>query len=856
METSEEGSRSHEGPPSHGGRALSTKEEKAATRPELSGSAVSAPDLSPGEVIQGRYRLVTGPIGTPGGEAEVYQCHDEHLNETVALKLYRMVRALPKDAVLANLQGLDHPHIVRIREHFLWRKRFCEIQDFCPGGTIETIAPISTPSLRGFLEQIVSGLNYCHSQGIVHRDIKPSNLLFRDTARTELLLADFGISSVMADTEERYHQSSTFARTIDYAAPELFRREGGKIKISSKTDYYALGITLMHLLAGRSPFADCSYEEIVWAHATGDLPQPETADVAFRALLRGLTQHDPENRWGFSQVRAWLDGKPIRDDNGLAWSARRPVGQGRPYPGFPQATNPRELAGHLHEFDAERDLFKRDYIRDWLGHFDTNLAEAAAEIGETYTDRPELGLFKLRYLLDPTLPLELDGLKVHNLEELVRQIVEADVKSRPKLEKLLWGCYLETWIEAVAPVDDSAALSRAVRGVRERMTIKRRQLALFTLLYVLEPQRPLALAPGVTLTDPRNLEVLLAEKPEVARNLRKLIHEGHFEAWLSVQPNAPAETAIDTIRRCREAQDDPKLLAFVARWCANPALALPVGNKQVQSPAQLVTLVEKDSESREIASDLLERGWIRAWLVATGRMPDPTPLDRLLDSRETSTQVKLETLLSLLAPELPAPTPQLRSGNLRFGSVPMDRPTSRVLHLKNTGRGLLHGIITLQTPDPAISLSETRFEGNKLAVTVTVDARNLRVGARGDNQIVIKTNGDTLHANVSYSVGAPFARILGESLQAGLIAGIGLFLFRLFAGLMFQDGQEPWSGVLGQATFIHNRDIFGDHQGRSLSFLAEFAYWILSPLLMLGILVAFVVLAFLGITALLRPYRQ
>jgi hypothetical protein len=818
---------------------------------------VGALGLTPDEMIQGRYRLLAGPIGTTGGEAEVYQCADELRNETVALKLYYRMNARPKAAVLAKLQGLDHPHIVRIRDHFFWRDRFCEVLDFCAGGTIETSAPISAPGLRGFLEQLLDGLNYCHSQGIVHRDIKPSNLLFRDAAKTELLLADFGISSVLDSLDDTYRLSSTFARTIDYAAPELFPRKGGKVEISPKTDYYALGITLMHLLAGRSPFADAGYEQIVYAHATGELPKPATNDAAFLKLLQGLTQHKAENRWGFAQVQAWLRGQPILDDRGRPWSPQRPVGHGRPYPGFPQATTPQELAAHLHEFDAETALFRRNYIRDWLGTFDTTLAEAAAEIGETYTDRPELGLFKLKYLLDPTRPLQVDGLTLHSLAELATQIAQADQQSSPRIERLLWGGFLEAWIEAVQPVADSAALSRAVRGIRERLKMKHRQLGLFSLLYLLEPQRPLTLAPGVTVAHPGELETALAQGPEVQRGLLKLVSEGHFEEWLSVQPQAPSDPAAHALRTCRESGNDPELTALVARWCANPAVPLTVGDVRVHSPKQFVALVESDAPARDKAAVLLERGWIRAWLVATGRLPDPTALDQVLTSTEWSTPVKLETVLSLLNPALPSPAIERISGDLQFGHVSMDEPTSRVLHLTNVGRGLLHGVIALETADPAITLNQTRFEGNTLDLTVTVNPRHLRVGERGSNQVVITTNGNTLRLSISYRVGAPVARIVGESLRAGSLAGAALLAYRLVAGLLFSDGQEPWSrDFVDRGMFVLNPEIFGESAVRYVSSPAQLGSFLLTSLAVLASLSGFAAIAYFGVRKLLEPHHR
>jgi hypothetical protein len=854
-----------EGPPPLGdtppvaGGMRSTKPERRPTRPEQAGAMVGALGLTPDEMIQGRYRLLAGPIGTTGGEAEVYQCADELRNETVALKLYYRMNARPKAAVLAKLQGLDHPHIVRIRDHFFWRDRFCEVLDFCAGGTIETSAPISAPSLRGFLEQLLDGLNYCHSQGIVHRDIKPSNLLFRDAAKTELLLADFGISSVLDSLDDTYRLSSTFARTIDYAAPELFPRKGGKVEISPKTDYYALGITLMHLLAGRSPFADAGYEQIVYAHATGELPKPATDDAAFLKLLQGLTQHKAENRWGFAQVQAWLRGQPILDDRGRPWSPQRPVGHGRPYPGFPQATTPQELAAHLHEFDAETALFRRNYIRDWLGTFDTTLAEAAAEIGETYTDRPELGLFKLKYLLDPTLPLQLDGLSAHTLQDLVPQIANAGHATEAPVAKLLWGGFLDTWIEAVRPVPNSQALSDAVRGIRKRFTLKD-PLALFSLLYLLQPARPLELAPGVDITDPQQLEDALTKNPAALRGLQKLVATGHFEAWLRAKLGGTTRhPTLDAIRACREAGTDPALCAYVARWCTDPSVPLPFAGASVRSPKELVTLIERDAATREAGADLLARGWLRAWLVCTGQLRDPTQLDQLLAVSELSWQAKLESVLPLLDPTLPAPQLKVRPGDLRFGRISMGHSRRQKIRIANVGRGLLHGVAALENPDPAITLGPTRFEGNAAEVTVTVNPAHLAVGTNRKNRIAIRTNGGTLAIPLSYQVAVPYGRVFGRALWAGILASGALWIYRLFAGNFFFDGFENWMPQ-GRAP-TPDLTVWLMLNPKLYPFDLRNPFWVFGHVVLISVVMAlllagFAAMVFWGISQLMRWHRQ
>jgi 5'-AMP-activated protein kinase, catalytic alpha subunit len=65
------------------------------------------------------------------------------------------------------------------------------------------------------LEQIISGVEYCHRNMIVHRDLKPENLLL--DSKCNVKIADFGLSNVMRDG----HFLKTSCGSPNYAAPEV-----------------------------------------------------------------------------------------------------------------------------------------------------------------------------------------------------------------------------------------------------------------------------------------------------------------------------------------------------------------------------------------------------------------------------------------------------------------------------------------------------------------------------------------------------------------------------------------------------------------------------------------------------------
>jgi len=359
--------------------------------------------------------------------------------------------------------------------------------------------------LRNYLEEIIEGLNYCHTQGIIHRDIKPANLLLRTPSKQDVVITDFGISSILESVplDQMSGFTKTFGlRTQEYSAPELF----GQGAISPKTDYYSLGITLMHLLEGRLPFDDIGNDEkLMRSHLEGKIAYPKKASPPFAQLFRGLIQVDPNNRWGYYQVRSWLRNEPVLDDKARIWREDVYQGKASSYPRYPKARNPKELAAYLAEFDAEGDLFK-GYIRHWVFNFNPELADRIEEIEENYTNNRRLGVLKLKYLLDPSAPLLTARRDIHTVEELMGLLKSEDEETQRALHTALVGQSLECWLENQPLSDGTLFRTRIakVHDIRRRLSTKP-ELSLFAIRYFLDPQAPLELCSEASLTSPHRL---------------------------------------------------------------------------------------------------------------------------------------------------------------------------------------------------------------------------------------------------------------------------------------------------------------------------------------------------------------
>lgn len=123
--------------------------------------------------------------------------------------------------------------------------------EYVEGGSLASIlkklgGPLPEALVSKFVKQVLSGLIYLHSQGVVHRDIKGANIL---TAKDgEVKLADFGVATKLSETVK----TMSFAGTPYWMAPEMVENGHG----TSACDIWSLGCTVIELITGFPPYYD------------------------------------------------------------------------------------------------------------------------------------------------------------------------------------------------------------------------------------------------------------------------------------------------------------------------------------------------------------------------------------------------------------------------------------------------------------------------------------------------------------------------------------------------------------------------------------------------------------------------
>ena len=170
-----------------------------------------------------------------------------------------------------------------------------------PGGELLDRFLRQSTKLKEFLHcgiAIASALGQVHRRGLVHKDIKPSNVL-ASAALDQVWLMGFGIASRLPRERQRAEPPEFISGTLAYMAPEQTGRMNRSI--DSRSDLYALGVTLYELLTGSLPFTASDAMEWVHCHiARHPLPPVERLrDVPrpISAIIMKLLAKTPEERY-------------------------------------------------------------------------------------------------------------------------------------------------------------------------------------------------------------------------------------------------------------------------------------------------------------------------------------------------------------------------------------------------------------------------------------------------------------------------------------------------------------------------------------------------------------------------------
>ncbi|XP_021894091.1 probable serine/threonine-protein kinase At1g09600 [Carica papaya] len=190
-----------------------------------------------------------------GTYSNVYRARDLDQKKIVALKKVRFDNLEPESVrfmarEIHILRRLDHPNVIKL-EGLVTSRMSCSLylvfeymEHDLAGLASHPGLKFSEPQVKCYMQQLLLGLDHCHSRGVLHRDIKGSNLLIDNNGI--LKIADFGLASFFDP-----HQSQPLTSrvvTLWYRPPELLL---GATYYGTAVDLWSTGCILAELYAGK-----------------------------------------------------------------------------------------------------------------------------------------------------------------------------------------------------------------------------------------------------------------------------------------------------------------------------------------------------------------------------------------------------------------------------------------------------------------------------------------------------------------------------------------------------------------------------------------------------------------------------
>ncbi|KAG2399349.1 serine/threonine-protein kinase [Vigna angularis] len=221
-----------------------------------------------------------------GTYSNVYKARDLVTGKIVALKKVRFDNLEPESVKfmareILVLRRLDHPNVVKL-EGLVTSRMSCSLylvfeymEHDLAGLAAGQGVKFTEPQVKCFMKQLLSGLEHCHSRGVLHRDIKGSNLLIDNEGI--LRIADFGLATFF-DPKIKQAMTSRVV-TLWYRPPELLL---GATLYGVGIDLWSAGCILAELLSGKPIMPGRTEYPPVVCNPSCSFPR-----VAFEALCTG-----------------------------------------------------------------------------------------------------------------------------------------------------------------------------------------------------------------------------------------------------------------------------------------------------------------------------------------------------------------------------------------------------------------------------------------------------------------------------------------------------------------------------------------------------------------------------------------
>ena len=262
-----------------------------------------------GTKLDGLYEIES-LIGS-GGMANVYKGKDLRNDRTVAVKVLKeefmndeeLVRRFKNESKAISI--LDHPNIVKVYDVSVTDKLQYIVMEYIEGITLREYldqrgGKLTWRETVHFAGEILSALQHAHENGVVHRDVKPQNIMLMTNG--EMRMMDFGIARISRAENQMLTTGKTMG-SVRYISPEQAKGD----VTDAKSDIYSVGIMMYEMLSGRLPFEKGTAVEVAIQQISTAPPPlaelaPDTPEALIQITERAMAK-DPEQRYPTAQAK-------------------------------------------------------------------------------------------------------------------------------------------------------------------------------------------------------------------------------------------------------------------------------------------------------------------------------------------------------------------------------------------------------------------------------------------------------------------------------------------------------------------------------------------------------------------------
>ena len=224
---------------------------------------------------------------------------------------------------ISLLKKLNHPNIVRLIDLKKTKSHCYIVMEYCNGGDLAGCLkkykaaykrPFPEELVQYLMRQIVSGLNFLHSQKIIHRDLKLENILVTfnsekdkqslNMMRATAKLIDFGFATTLKASKSNL--TYTVLGTPTNMDPQLLKnmeeRTQNKTGYDEKVDIWSLGTLCYEMLVGHIAFSGSSMQDLYQKVKQGNYALPTNISEEVFSFINGMLQKDPNKRLSANQL--------------------------------------------------------------------------------------------------------------------------------------------------------------------------------------------------------------------------------------------------------------------------------------------------------------------------------------------------------------------------------------------------------------------------------------------------------------------------------------------------------------------------------------------------------------------------